>query len=130
MKQSLRHLVLMTALATLGMGSLSHAWAAGDAAQGEQRFAEECSDCHSVMEGKNKKGPSLWNIVGRQSASISSFAKYSDGMKQSKIVWTEDKIDAYITHPRKVVPGGKMKYDGMDDAQVRADIIAYLGTLH
>ena len=105
------------------------AHAAGDAAHGAKVFDEECSDCHSTKEGKNKKGPSLWNISGRKSASIADF-NYSDGMKQSGITWTPDKIDPYITHPKKVVPGGKMKYDGLDDAKAREDIIAYLMTLH
>jgi cytochrome c2 len=27
------------------------------------------------------------------------------------------------------VPGGKMKYDGLDDAVARSDVIAYLSSL-
>jgi cytochrome c len=59
---------------------------------------------------------------------VADFA-YSDPMKQSGITWTPDKIDAYITRPKKLVPGGKMKYDGLDDAAARADVIAYLLSL-
>ena len=50
-------------------------------------------------------------------------------MKQSGITWSADKIDAYIAAPKKVVPGGKMKYDGLADAGTRADLVAYLMTL-
>lgn len=121
--------MIMVVLATLGLGFISHSYAAGDSAQGAKVFEEECSDCHSVKEGKNKKGPSLWNISGRKAGSIADF-NYSDGMKQSGIVWTADKIDAYIAHPKKVVPGGKMKYDGLDDEKARAEVISYLMTLH
>ncbi|MPN52924.1 Cytochrome c2 [bioreactor metagenome] len=47
-------------------------------------------------------------------------------MKQSGITWAPDKVDAYITQPKKIVTGGKMKYDGLNDASARADVIAYL----
>ncbi len=101
---------------------------AGDATNGANVFAEECSDCHSVKEGKNKKGPSLFAVVGRQAGSIADF-NYSDAMKAAGHTWTPDKLDAYIAQPKQVVPGGKMKYDGLEDAQARDDLIAYLATL-
>lgn len=105
------------------------AGAAGNAKKGADTFAEECGDCHSTVAGKNKKGPSLFGVVGRPAGSVADFAGYSDAMKQLGYVWTADKLEIYIAQPRKVVPGGKMKYDGLDDAQARADVIAYLSTL-
>lgn len=104
-------------------------FAAGDAKKGSDAFAEECGDCHSAILGKNKKGPGISGVIGRKAGSVDSFSGYSDAMKGSGIVWSTDKIDAYITAPRKVVPAGKMKYDGLADAAERADIIAYLQTL-
>ena len=104
-------------------------FAAGDPKKGANVFAEECGDCHSVTPGKNKKGPGLYGVVGRNAASVPDFSGYSDGIKQSGITWSTDKIDAYITQPRKIVPGGKMKYDGLDDAGARSDVIAYLSSL-
>ncbi|NBT76485.1 MAG: cytochrome c family protein [Betaproteobacteria bacterium] len=126
MKPALVHAVLMFAIA--GVAS-STALAAGDAAKGEKVFSGECSDCHSVTAGKNKKGPSLNGVNGRKAATVAAFA-YSDAMKASDITWSPEKIDAYITKPKKVVPGGKMKYDGLDDEKDRADVIAYLLSLH
>jgi len=104
------------------------AMAAGDVKKGAGAFAEECGDCHSTKEGKAKKGPPLVGINGRKAGAISDFA-YSDAMVQSGINWTPEKIDAYIAQPRKVVPGGKMKYDGLGDAAARADVIAYVLSL-
>ncbi|WP_172204892.1 cytochrome c family protein [Niveibacterium sp. COAC-50] len=105
-----------------------HALAA-DAKHGADVFAENCAECHSVKEGKNKKGPSLFGVVGRKAGTVADVA-YSDAMKQSGISWTPDKIDAYVADPRKAVPGGKMKFDGLPNAAERADLIAYLYTLH
>jgi len=101
-------------------------WAGGDAKKGADVFAEECGDCHSTVAGKNKKGPTLNGIFGRKAGSVADFSGYSEAMKQSGITWAADKVDAYIAQPRKVVPGGKMKYDGLGDAASRADVIAYL----
>ena len=113
-------------LAVLLATSLGHAHAAGDAKRGADTFAEECGDCHSLSPGKNKKGPTLHGINGRRSGTIGDFAGYSDAIRQAGITWSPEQIDAYITHPRKVVPAGKMKYDGLADASARADIVAYL----
>lgn len=110
----------------LAMLAGGQAWAGGDAKKGADVFAEECGDCHSTVAGKNKKGPSLNGVFNRKAGSLADFSGYSDAMKQSGIVWTPEKIDAYIAQPRKVVAGGKMKYDGLADAAARADVIAYL----
>lgn len=101
-------------------------WATGDARKGADVFAEECGDCHSAAAGKNKKGPSLNGVFGRKAGSVTDFSGYSEAMKQSGITWAPDKVDAYITQPKKIVTGGKMKYDGLNDASARADVIAYL----
>jgi cytochrome c len=106
-----------------------HSMAAGDPKKGKDVFAEECGDCHSATPGKNKKGPGLFGVMGRKAGSVNDFSGYSEAMKQSEIAWSTDKVDSYISQPRKVVPGGKMKYDGLDDSAARADVIAYLSSL-
>lgn len=103
----------------------AHAAPAGDAKAGADVFDQECSDCHSVKQGKNKKGPSLFGVVDRKSASIADFV-YSDPMRALNIAWSLDKIESYITNPKAVVPGGKMKYDGLGDEKERADLLAFL----
>jgi cytochrome c len=122
-KSTLCHALLALVL----LADASHTLAA-DVKKGADNFAEECGDCHSPQVGKAKKGPPLFGVIGRKAGSVADF-EYSDAMKQSGIVWTVEKIDAYITGPRKVVPGGKMKYDGLAVAASRADIVAFLQTL-
>jgi len=112
----------------LGFGIESFTFAAGNPTQGASVFDTECSDCHSVTAGKNKKGPSLFGVVGRTPATIENF-KYSDAMRANHTTWSAEQLDAYITAPKRVVPGGKMKYDGLANATERADLIAYLSGL-
>lgn len=120
-------LSLTATLTMLGSGSLAQA--AGNPGQGADVFDGQCAECHSVKPGKNKKGPSLFGILGRKAGSIADFS-YSDAMKNSGITWTVDKLDDYITHPKKTVPGDKMKYDGLEDAKDRADLIQFLIAQH
>ena len=117
----------MSALAALilGMIWIGPSWAAGDVKLGSKVFSAECSECHTMKEGKNKKGPSIYGLVGRKAATMSDY-DYSGAIKSSGIVWTEEKLDAYITAPAKVVPGGKMKYEGLSNAKARQDLLAYL----
>jgi cytochrome c len=103
--------------------------AAGNAKKGSDAFVQECGDCHSTVAAKSKKGPSLFGVVGRTAGTAADFAGYSEAMKQAGFAWLPEKIDGYIAQPRKVVPGGKMKYDGLADADARSDIVAYLATL-
>lgn len=115
-------------LAVLAGGLVRPALAAGDVEKGKDVFATECAECHSVRDGKNKKGPSMFGVVGRKAATVAD-ATYSDALKASGVLWTPDKIDAYVAAPKKFVPGGKMKYDGLASGAERADLLAYLATL-
>lgn len=92
---------------------------------GGEVFATECAECHSVREGKDKKGPSLFGTFGAPAAQRAGFA-YSEAMRGSGTRWTREALDAYIANPQKAIPGGKMKYDGLASASDRADLLAYL----
>lgn len=120
--------VLPLLLAAAASSLSFQARAAADVDKGKDVFATECAECHSAREGKNKKGPSLFGVVGRKAATVAD-ASYSDALKASGITWTPDRIDAYVTAPKKLVPGGKMKYDGLASAAERAELLAYLATL-
>lgn len=96
----------------------------GDAAKGKTVFYK-CLSCHSVKEGENKLGPSLYGIVGRQAGSIEGF-NYSDANKNSGITWTEDVMFAYLENPQAYIPGTRMIFPGLPAEQDRADVIAYL----
>lgn len=114
----------------LGGASISPFAMAGDASAGSDVFKTECSECHSVKEGRNKKGPSLFGIVGRAAGTAPDY-KYSDALLQAHWVWTTDKLHSYLSQPAKQAnPGTKMKYDGLTDSKQLDDLISYLGTIH
>ena len=104
------------------------AQAAGNATAGAAVFTR-CAMCHSNAKGEgNRIGPNLFGVVGRKAGTAADFS-YSAAMKNAGFVWTNGKLDAYVTSPGKVVPGNKMMFPGLPSAQQRADLIAYLDTL-
>jgi cytochrome c len=119
---------LKTAL-VLGIAAIAASTAqAADPAKGKSVF-QRCAICHRVEKnGGNGLGPNLFGIVGRKAGTVADFS-YSAAMKNSGIVWSTDKLTAYIEHPAAVVPGNKMAFAGVTDAVQRADVVAYLATL-
>jgi cytochrome c len=112
----------------LSLCTASLARADGNAAAGEDLFKHKCGSCHSAEAGKNRVGPSLAGVVGRKAASVETY-NYSAAMRSSGLTWDPATLDTYLTSPRAKVPGTKMTYVGLPQANDRADIIAYLNTL-
>jgi cytochrome c len=130
-KLFLRRVPLVAAgLLLLGSAVAPRLVLAGDASAGKDVFRSECSECHSIREGRNKKGPSLFGIVGRQAGSLADY-RYTDALERAGWLWTPEKLQWYLSQPaRQANPGTRMKYDGLDDAEQRDDLISFLGTLH
>ena len=97
----------------------------GDPAAGKKVF-RKCQACHTVQEGKHRQGPSLYGVIGRKAGTADGFKRYSDAMKAHDVVWDADSLSAYLENPKETVPGNKMIFVGLKDAQDRADVIAYL----
>lgn len=120
-----RKLVLTAAALAL---SASSAFAVDDAKNGAAVF-QRCAICHTTTKGGgNGVGPDLFDIVGRKAASMPNFY-YSQALKSSGITWTPDKLDAWIKSPATLVPGNRMAFAGLDNAQQRADVVAFIATL-
>ncbi len=84
--------VLGITLASVGTSS------AGDVEAGKAAF-NKCMACHAIGEGaKNKVGPELNGLDGRQSGSVEGYA-YSDANKNSGITWNETQFKEYIKNP-------------------------------
>ncbi|HEY8508247.1 MAG TPA: c-type cytochrome [Steroidobacteraceae bacterium] len=103
------------------------AFVSAQADKGQLAFNNACRTCHSVKEGDNRLGPSLYGILGNKAASSEGYGAYSTALRNSGIVWDEKTLDAFIANPEKVVPNNNMKpYSGISDPEVRRQIVAYL----
>ena len=106
------------------------ALAEGDAAKGEKIF-RKCKACHAVGEGaKNKVGPVLTGIVGKQAGQNPDF-KYSSGMVEAAeggLTWDHEALATFQTKPKDLVKGTKMSFAGLRKESDIENIIAYLET--
>ena len=93
-----------------------------DPVRGQQLFGETCAACHAL--GRNKAGPSLAGVFGRQAASAPGY-KYSSALTQSGVRWSADNLDRWLTNPRKFIEGVRMPVRVLS-ALARRDIIAFL----
>jgi cytochrome c len=108
------------------MASVSYARADGDPVKGERQFVA-CMQCHTVEAGgDNKIGPNLHGVLGKPAGTNAKGFSYSDALKESGIVWTDDKLDLWLTDPAALVHKTKMLFLGLPNAQSRANVIAYL----
>src|SRR6266481_34362 len=97
----------------------------GDAARGQQAF-RSCAPCHLLAPDRNMTGPSLADLWGRKAGGLPSFERYSEALKSSGIIWDDRSLDGWLTDPDRMVPDNEMPFDGIKDARVRADLLAFL----
>ena len=98
----------------------------GDPAKGKAVFAK-CGACHTNNAGgANGIGPNLAKIVGDDIGKGRGGFAFSDGLGKVGGKWDEAKLDKWLSGPAAMVPGTKMTFAGLDNAQDRADVIAYL----
>ncbi len=89
---------------------------------GKALFEKRCGGCHAL--DRDKEGPRLRGVYGRTAGAVDSF-QYSDALKNSKIKWTEETLDRWLTDTEKMVPNNDMIFH-VEKSEERNEIIAYL----
>lgn len=130
---------LVGLVAALIIGFSGAAVAAGDAEAGKKVF-KKCKVCHTIDEGgKNRVGPNLWGVLGRQAGTKEGY-KFSKDMTAAGevgLVWSEDTLAAYLTKKdgTKVFIGSfigkkkaktKMAFRGLKKEGQVDDVVAYI----
>ena len=114
---------LLAVLMTIGTAE------AGDAKKGKKVF-NKCKACHTIKAGgKNKVGPNLYNIMGKDRAASSGF-NYSDAIKKMGGKWGFDDMNKFLIKPKTFMPGTKMAFKGIKKPGDRANLIAYMRQNH
>jgi len=102
--------------------------AKADVAKGGDVF-KQCMACHTVNQGgANGIGPNLYATLGEGVAEGKGGFPFSDALKAIGGKWDFDKMDAWLTSPRKFANGTKMTFAGISDPQARANVILYLNS--
>ncbi len=119
---------VLAVVALIGQSAASNAAAMTGNAQHGAVIFKQCAVCHRIgPHAQNSVGPVLTGVVGRHAGTYPGYS-YSSGMKRSGIVWSEAELDKFLHAPRKLVPGTKMGFVGLQRNQDIGDVIAYLKT--
>ena len=106
-------------------GNIMAIFASTSAAEGEKVF-KKCAACHSIAEGgKNKIGPALWGVLGRQAGSLPDY-KYSKAMTAHGKKWSFEEMNGFLIKPKDWIKGTKMSYAGLKSEKERAAVILYM----
>lgn len=101
----------------------------GDDARGAALWNRECAACHEIGRGaEHAIGPHLNRLFGRRAGSLEGFA-YSESimrMGRDGLRWEFRTLDAYVETPYALVSGTRMDYPGLENAQDRADLLAFI----
>jgi cytochrome c len=116
-------LMILGAVALVGTPAM--AASSPDVAKGKMLFLQ-CTACHSIAKGApNKVGPNLNGLFGGKAGSRAGF-NYSPALAKAGFVWDDKRLDAFIAKPQALVPGNRMAFGGVANADARRAIIAYL----
>lgn len=118
------YVVAAVAIFTFAFGGFP-AVSDGNPARGQRVFGA-CAACHSLQPEQNMTGPSLAELWNRKAGSLPSFNRYSSALQSANIVWNDKTLDDWIKDPQHVVPGNQMTFAGIENAQQRADLLAFL----
>ena len=102
--------------ALLAMGNLDDA----------KKVWKKCSACHSIKKGgKNKIGPALYNILGRNVADLDNY-KYSKALMAYGKTWTFEEMNGFLKKPQAYIKGTKMAFAGLKKEKDRASILLFM----
>jgi len=103
--------------------------ASADVAKGEASF-KKCASCHTATQGgANGIGPNLYHTLGEGVGQGKGGFAFSDALKGVGGTWNFDNMSDWLKNPKKFAPGTKMSFAGLDNAEERANVIAYLNSL-
>ena len=79
---------------------------ADDISEGRDFFLRNCIACHAFT--CNKDGPKLGGLFGRKVATVKDYDGYTQGLRNSEIVWTGATLDNFFENPGKLFPESTM----------------------
>jgi cytochrome c len=104
--------------------------AAANVDNGRQIAQRACASCHNFAQGgPNGVGPNLYGIVGAPHARVAGFNYSAANRALADKPWDYEALNAFIARPAAAMPGTRMAFAGINNAQQRADVIAWLRTL-
>jgi cytochrome c2 len=113
----------------LGFAASTFVGAQADPAAGQTVFNQKCASCHTVTDdlAHGLLGPNLVGVSGRTAGTMAGW-DFSTALKDSKVIWTDENLQKWLTDSAAFAAGVKMDLKVPSRIE-REDVIAYLKTL-
>lgn len=98
-------------------------------AAGHKLFNDHCAICHTLKRRQTVLfGPNLNGVVDRPAGIVAGFP-YSEALKKSGLVWTEDNLRKWIGDSARTIPNTLMAHVSVSDPAEQIYLLEYLKTL-
>lgn len=106
--------------------SIEELLAKADPAKGQQVF-QKCASCHTINQGgANGVGPNLYAVLGDEIGKGRGGFAFSAGLSGKGGKWDFAKMNEWLKNPRAFADGTKMTFAGLESAEDRAAVMAYI----
>lgn len=95
---------------------------------GSELYQGRCANCHSNEPAKTIFAPTLFGLIGRKAGGVEGFP-YSEKITHLDLVWAADSLGAWLQSSSLDSALLRMRHLGVEDAQDRAALIAYIASL-
>jgi cytochrome c len=97
-----------------------------------QLLFKRCQGCHQIgPDAINQFGPTLNGLYSRVAGGVGGYEYspgFEDAVKQG-LDWNDFTLDAFLAKPMDYIPGTKMTYPGIPNADERKALIAFLSNI-
>lgn len=105
-------------------------WCASPAFADPPAAFQACAACHAVAPNAPPGlGPNLHGVYGRRAATQPGYSNYSQGLRQSGVVWSHRSLQRFLENPAAIAPGTTMPPAAGMSAAERDEVISYLAQL-
>jgi cytochrome c len=79
---------------------LKPAFGQADIENGKAVYTQKCASCHTLdpAPAHGANGPTLLGVAGRPAGSVEGW-DFSQALRDSKIMWTEENLNKWLTDP-------------------------------
>jgi cytochrome c2 len=93
-----------------------------------ERTMSVCMECHSLVRGVHRAGPSLGRVFDQPIAG-STFDGYSEALRRRGGSWNRQALEDYLRDPQGFAPGTTMPTTGISDERLLEAIVEILAIL-
>ena len=100
--------------------------------KGRDVYLSYCVACHAFScnrDGADAYSPKLSGLIGRKAGGVGDFTGYSEGLKNSEVIWDDETLNSFFMAPSTVIPEMELpEYHKVGKSDEVKQLITFLKT--